>query len=190
MIRITGELMRLWGADAVNGGAWLLGWYLAALPVLKIVSFGICALLVWAIFYSVTKGAYHHFYGDEWREKTGEKGKDIVARKMRRKWKSALVNIQDRQGRAAWITALKDAETVVQEAFRIRGYSALNDDDRSRLAYEANEYATLSELKKAQAAYAKAKNEDTPFTHEEAVAALRSYKKAIRETGILGEGFL
>ena len=188
MIRITGELMQYIGTDAKNAALSLLHWYFAILPFLKLVSFGICTLLVWGIFYSITKGAYHHFYGDQLADKRW--AKDMVARKMRRKWKSALANIQDRNNRTAWIAALKDAETVVQEAFRIKGYSALNDDDRSRLAYEANEYETLLELKKAQAAYAKAQNEGMPFTHEEAITGLRSYKKMIRETGILGEKFL
>jgi hypothetical protein len=45
-------------------------------------------------------------------------------------------------------------------------------------------------LKEAQTAYKKAKNEEIPFTHEEAIMGLRAYKKFIRETEILGKGFL
>jgi mannose-6-phosphate isomerase-like protein (cupin superfamily) len=188
MIRITGELAHYLGRDITNAILWVLGWYFAVLPLLKLVSFGVCALLAWGIFYSITKGGYNHFYSDQWADRRW--AKDMVARKMRRKWKSALANIQDSRNRTAWILALKDAETVVQEAFRIRGYSALNNSDRSRLAYEAGEYKALPDLKVAQAAYAKAQNEGMPFTHEEAIAGLRAYKKIIRETGILGVGFL
>ena len=188
MIRITSEFGHYLGTDIANVVLWVLKWYFAILPFLKILSFGVCAVLAWGIFYSFTKGAYHHFYSDQLADRRW--AKDMVARKMRRKWQSAVSRIQNRNSRVEWAGALKDAETVVQEAFRIRGYGALNDSDRSRLAYEANEYETLPELKKAQTAYAKAQSENTPFTHEEAIAGLRSYKKVIRETGILGKDFL
>lgn len=188
MIRITQDLARYLGADIANAGIWLLNWYLAFLPFLKFISFGVCALLVWGIFYAITTSGYLDYTGDLKVDRRG--GKGIVARKMRRKWKSALSNIQNKVSRAEWIAALKDAESVAQEAFRIKGYGALNDTDRSRIAYETGEYTTLPELKEAQTAYKKAKNEDIPFTHEEAIAALRAYKKFIRETEILGESYL
>lgn len=188
MIRITGELGHYLGGDIANAAVWLFGWYMAILPFLKFISFTVCAVLVWGIFYAVTTSAYLDYISDHWVDRAG--GKGIVARKMRRKWKSAVSRMQNRNSRAEWVGAFKDAESIVQEAFRIKGYGALNDGDRSHIAYEVGEYATLPELKEAQTAYKKAKNEDIPFTHEEAVVALRAYKKFIRETGILGEGFL
>ncbi|MDO8582496.1 MAG: hypothetical protein Q7R63_00675 [bacterium] len=188
MIRITGELFTYLGGDIANAFRQIIDWYYAILPFLKAVSFSISALLVWGIFYAITTSGYLDYTSDLRVDKRG--GKGIVARKMRRKWKSAVSHMQSRVSRAEWVTALKDAESVAQEAFRIKGYSALNDGDRSRIAYEAGEYETLPALKEAQAAYKKAKNEDIPFTHEEAIAALRAYKKFIRETEILGKGFL
>ncbi len=176
------------GRDIAHAAAWLLSWYFALLPLLKLLSFAACAVLVWGIFYAITTSAYFDYQSDLWADRAG--GKDIVARKMRRKWKSAVARMQNRNDRAEWTNALKDAESVVQEAFRIKGYSALNDGDRSRIAYAAGEYETLPVLKEAQTAYKKAKSADIPITHEEAVIALRAYKKFIRETGILGVGFL
>lgn len=188
MIRITQELARYLGNDIVNAATWLLGWYFAILPILKALSFGVCVFLVWGIFYSITTSGYLDYTSDQKTDRRG--GKGIVAQKMRRKWKSAVTRMQSRGDRTEWTAALKDAESIVQEGFRVKGYSALNDSDRSRIAYEAGEYETLAVLKEAQAAYKKAKNEDVPFTHEEAIMALRAYKKVIREMGILGEGFL
>ncbi|MSR73451.1 MAG: hypothetical protein EXS60_00075 [Candidatus Pacebacteria bacterium] len=188
MIRITSEFGQYLGGDIANAITWILGWYFAALPFLKSVSFFVCAVLVWGIFYSITTSGYLDYTSDLRSDRRG--GKNTVSQKMRRKWKAALLKIQNRNDRTKWVTALKDVESVAQEAFRIKGYGALNDSDRSRIAYEAGEYATLPELKEAQTAYKKAKNEDIPFTHEEAVAALRAYKKFIRETEILGKGFL
>lgn len=186
MIRVTGELAGYFAGDMAHVATWILGWYFAVLPVLKALSFIACALLAWGIFYSVVTSGYLDYESDLRHDRWG--GKDIVGRKMRRKWKAAVARIQDRNNRTEWVAALKDAEGVVQEAFRIKGYAALNDGDRSRIAYEAGEYETLPTLKEAQAAYKKAKNEDIPFTHEEAVAGLRAYKNVIRETGILGSG--
>lgn len=188
MIRITQEFFRYLGEDIVSAALWLFNWYMAILPFLKFISFGISAALVWGIFYAVTTSAYFDYTSDLRSDRRG--GKNTVSQKMRRKWKSAVSHMQNRVSRAEWITALKDAESVAQEAFRIKGYGALNDSDRSRIAYEAREYETLPDLKDAQTAYKKAKNEDIPFTHEEAIAALRAYKKFIRETEILGKDFL
>lgn len=188
MIRITGELMEYVGNDITRALAWLFNHYLAVLPIFQFISFGVCALLVWGIFYAVTTSGYLEYTSDQRADRNWDKS--ITARKMRRKWKSALARVQNKNDRAEWAAALKDAESVVQEAFRVRGYAALNDSDRSRIAHEAAEYETLPILKEAQAAYKKAKNEDIPFTHEEVVVALRAYKKVIRELGILGEGFI
>ena len=188
MIRITGELAGYLGADAMRAVTFLARWYFAVLPFLQFISFVACAVLVWGIFYAVTTSAYFDYQSDLWVDRAG--GKDIVARKMRRKWKSAVARMQNRNNREEWTNALKDAESVVQEGFRIKGYAALNDSDRSRMAYEAGDYETLPMLKEAQAAYKKAKNADIPFTHEEAIVALRAYKKVIREIGILGTNFL
>lgn len=185
MIRLTQEFFGYLGADIAIFFARILDWYYAVLPFLKALSFGISALLVWGIFYAITTSGYLDYTSDLRADRRG--GKKTVAQKMRRKWKSAVSHMQNRVSRAEWITALKDADGVTQEAFRIKGYLALNDSDRSRIAYEAGEYETLPDLKEAQAAYKKAKNEDIPFTHEEAIAALRAYKKFIRETGILGD---
>ena len=188
MIRITQELFRYLGADILSAITWILGWYYAILPFLKVISFGISALLAWGIFYAITTSGYRDYTSDLKSDRWG--GKNTVAQKMRRKWKSAIEHMQNRVSRTEWTASLKDAESIAQEALRIKGYGALNDNDRSRIAYEAGEYTTLPELKEAQTAYKKAKNEDIPFTHEEAIAALRAYKKFIRETGILGKGFL
>jgi hypothetical protein len=188
MIRITQEFGRYLGADILSAITWILSWYYAILPFLKVISFGVSALLAWGIFYAMTTSGYRDYTSDLRADKRG--GKITVFQKMRRKWKSAVSKMQNRSNRAEWVAAFKDAESVAQEAFRIKGYSALNDSDRSRIAYEAGEYAMLPELKEAQTAYKKAKNEDIPFTHEEAVAGLRAYKKFIRETEILGKGFL
>ena len=188
MIRITADLAKYLGNDIANVAIWFFNGYMAALPFLKAVSFAICAALVWGIFYAITTSGYLDYTSDLRADRRG--GKKTVAQKMRRKWKSAVLHMQNRVSRAEWITALKDAESVAQEAFRIKGYGALNDSDRSRIAYEAGEYETLPDLKDAQTAYKKAKNEDIPFTHEEAITALRAYKKFIRETEILGKGFL
>ena len=185
MIRVSGELFRYLGNDTAHFGIRLFNWYFALLPFLKFLSFIVCALLVWGIFYSITTSAYYAYVSDQWVDRGG--GKGIVARKMRRKWKSAVLQMQNRNSRAEWVASLKDAEAVVQEAFRVKGYAALNDNDRSRIAYEAGEYETLPILQEAQAVYKKAKNESIPFTHEEAIMALRAYKKFIRETGILEE---
>ncbi len=188
MIRITQELLRYLGGDIASAMPWIIGWYYTALPFLKVIGFAASAVLAWGIFYAITTSGYLDYTSDLKSDRRG--GKKTVAQKMRRKWKSAVSKMQNRASRAEWIAALKDAESVVQEAFRIQGYGALNDADRSRIAYEAGEYEALPALKEAQTAYKKAKNEDIPFTHEEAVAALRLYKKFLRETGILGEGYL
>lgn len=188
MIRITKELAGYLENDIATAAVWLFEWYMAALPFLKFISFITCAILVWGIFYAITTSGYLDYTGDLRSDRWG--GKHTVAKKMRRKWKSAISHMQNRVSRSEWIAAFKDAESVVQEAFRIKGYGALNDLDRTRIAFEAGEYTTLPELKEAQTAYKKAKNEDILFTHEEAVMALRAYKKFIRETGILGKDFL
>ena len=188
MIRITRELFGYLGGDILSVLTWILDWYYAALPFLKGLSFVVSALLAWGIFYAITTSGYLDYTSDLRADRKG--GKKTVAQKMRRKWKSAVSHMQNRVSRAEWIAALKDADSIVQEAFRIKGYGALNDSDRTRIAFEAGEYETLSELKEAQTAYKKAKNEDIPFTHEEAITALRAYKKFIRETGIVGENFL
>jgi hypothetical protein len=183
MIRLTQELLGYAAADLKGAVVWILEWYFSLLPFLKGLSFVVCAILVWGIWYSIATSGYLDYESDLRHDRRG--GRHIVARKMRRKWKSALARIQDRNNREEWTAALKDADGVVQEAFRVKGYAALNDSDRSRIAYEAAEYETLPLLKEAQAAYKKAKTETLPFTHEEAVVALRAYKKVIRETGIL-----
>lgn len=188
MIRITQKLFENLGGDISGVFARIIDWYYLVLPFLKSVSFVVCAVLVWGIFYAITTSGYLDYTSDLRADRRG--GKKTVSQKMRRKWKSAVSHMQNRVSRAEWITAFKDAESVVQEAFRIKGYGALNDGDRTRIAFEAGEYETLPALKEAQAAYKKAKNEDIPFTHEEAIAALRAYKKFIRETEILGRGFL
>ncbi len=188
MIRITQELGRYLSEDILSVMTWVLGWYYAILPFLKVISFGVSALLAWGIFYAITTSGYRDYTSDLKSDRKG--GKNTVAQKMRRKWKSSISKMQNRGNRAEWVAALKDAESIVQEAFRIKGYSALNDSDRSRIAYETGEYATLPDLKEAQTTYKKAKNEDIPFTHEEAIAGLRAYKKFIRETEILGKDFL
>lgn len=188
MIRITSELGRYLGEDIVNGITWLIKQYMTALPILQFISFGVCALIVWGIFYSVTTSGQLEYMSDQRADRKWKK--DMTARKMRRKWKSAMARIQNRNDRAEWTAALKDAESVVQEGFRVKGYAALNDSDRSRIAYEAGEYETLPLLKEAQAIYKKAKNEELPCTHDDAVAALRLYKKVIQDIGVLGEGYL
>ncbi len=188
MIRITGELMRYVGNDTVYFATRFLNWYFALLPFLKVLSFIACVLLVGGIVYAIKTGGYYDFYSDQWVDNAG--GKGIVERKMRRKWRLAVTHMQNKENRVAWIAALNNAESIVQEAFRIKGYAALDDGSRSRIAYEAEEYTTLPDLKEAQTAYKKAENENMPFTHEEAVAGLRSYKKIIRETEILGAEFL
>ncbi len=173
--------------DAAQGGLWLLAKYETVLPYLKITSLVASALLLYATVYAMLAGKYHHFSQDQWLDRLGSK--TIVARRMGRIWKLAVADIQDKADKKKWAEALKGAESVLQEGLRIKDYQALSGAARARLAYDAGELTTLSEMREARAVFSRAKDDDPELTHEQAIEGLKNYKKVIRELGLMGGQF-
>lgn len=172
--------------DTVGSAAELLARYEAVLPILKGISLVVSLLFIAGTVYSIIQSRYHHLFSDRWMDRLGSK--DVLARRMRRLWQEAVHGIQKSDNREGWVKAMKNAESIMQEGLKAKGYMATNDSDRAGMAREAGEMATLEDMHMARNAYAEAKEESNPFTHEQAIAALKAYKKVIRETGVMGEG--
>ena len=175
------------GHDIASGGIWLAARYDAILPVLKIMSALASALLVYATVYSRNAGKYGEWSSDQWRMTMG--GRDLAERRLRRLWKTACADIQSRTDRTKWTSALKGAEGVMQEGFRIRGYHGLSDGARTQAALDAGELKTVSEMEAAHGAYVACKNENMAFAHETAIEGLKNYKKVIRDLNVMGGEF-
>lgn len=169
--------------DAGEYAARVLAHYESVLPILKAMSLAISALFVAGTIYSVIQSRYHHLFSDRWMDRLGSKA--ILKRRMGRLWQEALHDIQKKGDREAWVKAIKNAESIMQEGLKIRGYAATNGNERAGMAREAGEMETLEDMAQARNAYAEIKEESNPFTHEQAVAALKAYKKVIRETGVM-----
>ncbi len=174
------------GNDVASGGLSLLARYEAILPLLKGGSLILCAFFLFGAAYSIAQSRYHHLVSDKWLDRFGSK--DALARRMRRLWNDAMRDIQSRTDRKKWVSAMKNGEDIVQEGLRVRGYKATSAGERMRMASEAGELNTIEDIRAAHEAYAEAKDENSPLTHEMAIDALRKYKKAIRELGVMGEG--
>lgn len=187
MMNPMGSIVAWMWKDAGEGALQFLTYYESILPILKGVSLFASALLIAGTAYSIIQSRYHHLFSDRWMDRLGSK--DVLARRMRRLWQEAIRGIQKKDDREAWVKAMKNAETVMQEGLRAKGYMATNDGERAMMAREAGEMETLEEMRAARNAYAEAKEESNPFIHEQAIAALKAYKKVIRETGVMGSGF-
>jgi len=177
--------MWMW-KDAGEAATRLLIQYESILPILKGVSLVVSALFIAGTVYSIIQSKYHHLFSDQWMDRLGSKA--ILARRMRRLWQEAIHNIQKKNDREAWVKAMKNAESIMQEGLKAKGYMATNDGERADIAREAGEMETIGKMGDARSAYAEAKEELNPFTHEQAIAALKAYKKVIRETGVMGAG--
>lgn len=174
------------GSDISNGAISLLTRYETILPFLKGASLLLSAFFIFGAIYSIVQSRYHHLVSDKWLDRFGSKA--ALTRRMRRLWNDTMRDIQSRTDRKKWVSAMKNAEDIMQEGLRMRGYRATSADERVRIAEETNELATIEEIRTAHEVYGEAKNEDSPFTHALAIETLKKYKKAIRELGVMGEG--
>lgn len=168
--------------DIGNGWITVVAWFDAILPALKLMSLIISGLLIYGVIYAIIKSDYMSWYADRMADKAGMK--DLPERRARRGWARAVQLIQNKTDRAAWITALKEADALMNEGLKIKGYQAFNADDRVQSAIEGGELRSSEEMQAAHALYNEAaRNPDYAVTHEMAIHALRKYKKVIKELG-------
>lgn len=166
--------------DIGNGWFIFVAWFDAILPALKFMSLIVSGLLIYGAIYAIIKSGYRYWLTDRMVDAAGIK--DLPDRRARRGWARAVQLIQNKTDRAAWIEALKEADALMNEGLKIKGYHALNADDRVRCAVEAGELQSLEEMQSAHALYNQtARTADFMLTHEATVQALRKYKKVIKE---------
>ncbi len=172
--------------DVAQGARELATRYEAILPFLQGASLILCAFFVFGAVYSIAQSRYHHLVSDKWLDRFGSKA--ALARRMRRLWNDAMRDIQSRTDRDKWASAMRNAEDVLQEGLKVRGYRALSAGERMRMAVDANKLETIGDMRAAHEAYEEAKGEAASLTHRMAIEALKKYKRAIRELGVMGEG--
>lgn len=168
--------------DIGNGWFIVVAWFDAILPALKLMSLVVSGLLIYGAIYAILKSGYIRWCSDRMVDKAGMK--DLPERRARRSWARAVQLIQNKTDRNAWMDALKKADALMNEGLKIKGYHALNADDRVRCAVEAGILPSCEEMQSAHAFYNQtAHTPDFELTHEATVHALRTYKKVIKELG-------
>lgn len=144
------------------------GWYVSVLPALNMLSLFISGLLIYGIIYSIMKSGWHYWKFDQWLDRAMVQ--DLPQRRARRAWREAVRLIQNPADRAAWIAALQKADDIVADGLKIKW----------------QEEAGGAEARDARALFKDASRDpDVPLTHEDAIKALRAYKKAIKELEML-----
>lgn len=144
-----------------------IGWYASILPALNILSLVITGLLAYGIVYSIVKSGWYYWKIDQWLDQS--MAQDLPERRARRAWREAVRLIQSPTDRAAWIAALQKADDIMTEGLKIKMQEEIGDT-------EAQDARML--FKNAS------QDPDFPLTHEDAIKALRAYKKAIKELGM------
>ncbi len=144
-----------------------IGWYASILPALNILSLLITGLLAYGIIYSIVKSGWHYWKLDQWLDQAMIQ--DLPQRRAHRAWREAVRLIQNPADKAAWIAALQKADDIVADGLKIKQQEETED----------------TEARNARALFRDASQDpDFPLTHEDAIKALRAYKKAIKEVGM------
>jgi hypothetical protein len=169
--------------DMRTFGVALFAWYKTVLPFLKILSLIVSGLLLWGIWYARKMSGYGEWKADQWRDRIGKR--DLPQVQARRAWRAIRADIAAPASAESWARALKNAEGLVQEGLRINGYMANTDDERLRIAREAGETA-IGDAYIAARSLAQRMNIDArAASREEAIDALRAYKRVIQALGLL-----
>ena len=176
------ELTANFIGDAVGWGQGFVAWFLVVLPTLKIISLGISGLFIFATGYSLYQIFLNQLYSDDWLDRMGVK--DLPLRRARRAWTNAVRFIQNRNDRAQWVSALGEADGVINEGFKLKGYAGATINERLESATEAGALASLEDIQKAHTIFKQASQQkDFSLSHDVAVETLRRYKKGIIELG-------
>lgn len=139
-------------------------WYLSVLPALKLLSLIMSGLLAYGIVYSIVKSGWHYWKMDQLADQMMRA--DLPQRRARRAWREAVRLIQHSADKAAWIAALQKADDIAAEGLKIKQGEEVDDAD----------------AREARALFRKASHDpEFPLTHEDAIKALRAYKKTIKE---------
>jgi len=160
---------------------WTISILEPALPWLKIGSVAVSIVLVFGIIYAVRKSGWLPRKIDEkmhlWRFV------DTAKLRIVRKWKKARqlsqsINPND------WKKALMEADEMLYEILKISGHPGSNADERLE-SMKPDFLSNLEELKNAHDLAGTAKNPEVEITHEQAIEALRIYKAAFEEWGLI-----
>ena len=161
------ELVASLTADisSVSGGFW--NWFSVNLIWFQIIGGIISLFFIWVIINSIRKSGYHYIKADIWRDKLGIKNLPLI--RTRRSWKMAIRYIGTSDP-AKWRLAVLEAENIIKDWLKMKPLKAEIEG--------LNEARNLAQDIK--------NNSDLEITRERAIQALRAYKKALRDWGIVG----
>lgn len=178
MPELTASLIQ----DIGTGLFTIVAWFNAILPALKIISLVVSGFLIYGFIHAIVKSGYVTWLTDRMVDAAGKK--DLAERRARRGWARAVRLIQNKKDHAAWIEALQEADAIMNEGLKIQGYMALHADDRIQSAVDTGALDSLEEMQNARALFKQVvQNPDFVLTHDDAIHALRKYKKVIKELG-------
>ncbi len=149
--------------SSVVGGLW--NWLSANLIWFQIIGGLLSLFFIWVIIHSIRKSGYHYIKADTWRDRLNIKNLPTVMAK--RGWKIAIKHVGSRDP-ARWRQAVTEADNAIKEWLILKPLKAEVEglEGAQRLAKDIKN------------------NPDLEITREEAIQALRVYKKALQYWGL------
>ncbi|MEK7654333.1 MAG: hypothetical protein AAB345_03600 [Patescibacteria group bacterium] len=152
------------------------------LYIFEILSLIISGVLIWGIFYTATQSNFFVKRIEEWMDWLG--WGDVGKMRQLSAWKKILRRMR-KESSSEWKIAIIEADRLMDDLIRVSGLRALTSDDRYK-QLGPEDMPNLVELLEAhQIRNRCAQDPDFQLSKEEAIRALRIFKKSLQEFGLL-----
>lgn len=152
------------------------------LYIFEILSLIISAALIWGIIFTAGQSNFFEKRIEDWMDYLGRG--DVGKRRQLRVWKAILRRMKTANP-TDWKLAIMEADRILDDMIRAAGYRALSTEER----FKQIPPTFVANFDDVQAAHKTrnrcAQEPDFVITKEEAILALRIYKKAFQEIGLL-----
>lgn len=158
-------------------------WLLPNLVWFKIAAVILSGLFAWGVIYIWKKVDYFNKKIEQLMDKYHIG--DVMRRQLLKKWKGIRKNISS--ANADWKTAVSEADEMLNEILKMSGYLGMDMDKKFKLI-KPEDLPSLAEVKNAHSLASRiAADPEAELAKEEAIAALKAYKKAFIELNLLEE---
>lgn len=160
------------------------GWLGSSLVWFQLVSVIISGLLFWGIVYLMTKARYFSKKVEDYMDVHGIG--NLTKRKSLKGWEQIRKRISS-PVQQEWKIAVLEADTILNEILKMAGYLGISLDKKLEILTKEN-LSNLEEIKKAHLISNQImKDPGMELKKEDAIIALKSYKKAFVELNLLEE---
>lgn len=152
------------------------------LYIFELSSLVISAVLLWGIIFAATQSNYFEKRREEWMDYLGYG--DVGKRRQLRAWRMIVKKIRS-DDPTQWKLAIMEADRIFDDMIKAAGFRAPTSEERyKQITPEFT--ANFDDIQAAHKIRNRCAQEpDFMITKEEAIQALRAYKKAFQEFGLL-----